>query len=384
MYRPLALCLCTAAMAAAGELPRGQVLDRVVAQGDASQSYALYLPSNYVPTRQWPVLYCLDPGARGRVPVERFSQAAEKAGFLVVGSNNSQNGPAGPVKEALQWMLSDTHERLAIDDSRLFVAGFSGGARLALSWASNGAIAGVIACGAGFGGGRVPKDIPFKLFMTAGVDDFNYDEPYRTSVELAHRSVPHRFVEFTGGHEWLPANLTGDALAFLQGRLEPLAAKPSQEQERLAERYERLAALALSADGRPTVEQMRKEAAYSTDSPERRIARRVMMVTYVAQVETGRELMRNHQYKDAAELYENAVVVQPENGGAWYSLAVAQAGAGKTPRALEALETAAARGFHDARRMEEEPLLKPVQAEDRYKAVLRKINASLPGGVEHP
>jgi len=373
MNRALAICLGMTAVLAAEELPRGQVLDRVAARGDASQSYALYLPSDYVPTRQWPVLYCLDPGARGRVPVERFSQAAEKAGFLVVGSNNSQNGPTEPVKEALKWMLADTHERLALDDSRLFAAGFSGGARLALSWASNGAIAGVIACGAGFGGGRVPKEVPFKLFMTAGVDDFNYDELYRTSVELAQRNVKHRFVEFTGGHEWLPANLAGDALAFVQGRLEPLAAKPSKEQERLAERYEALAALARSANGRPTIEQMRKEAAYSTDSPERRIARRVMMVTYVAQVETGRELMRSRQYKDAAELYENAVVVQPDNGGAWYSLAVAQAAAGKTPRALEALENAAAHGFHDARRMEEEPLLQAVRTDARFKAVLRQM-----------
>src|ERR1035438_171664 len=72
------------------------------ARGDASQSYALYLPVNYAPGHPWPVLYCLDPGARGRVPVDRFSKAAEKAGFIVVGSNNSQNGALPPLSEPLR------------------------------------------------------------------------------------------------------------------------------------------------------------------------------------------------------------------------------------------------------------------------------------------
>ncbi len=378
----MAVWLCMVGIGAE-ELPRGRVLDRVVARGDASQSYALYLPSNYTPNHTWPVLYCLDPGAHGRAPVERFSQAAEKAGIIVVGSNNSQNGPIGPVKEALQWMLADTHERLAIDDARIYAAGFSGGARLALAWASNGAIAGVIACGAGFGG-HVPKDIPFRLYASTGVDDFNYDELYKMSVELAQRGVPHRFVEFNGTHEWLPENLTSDALEFIQGRGEPRAAQPSTGQERLAARFDTLAAIARSADGRSTIEKLRKEAVMASDSPERRIARRVIAVTYVTQVETGRELMRNHQYRDAAELYENAVVVEPDNGGAWFALALAQAGAGNTRRALEALEAAESHGFHNTDRMEAEPLLNAVRSDARYQAVLLKMkNAPLPGVLEH-
>jgi len=378
----LAFFLCLAAVAGE-ELPLGRVLDRVVALGDASQSYALYLPSHYTPNHTWPVLYCLDPGAHGRAPVERFSQAAEKAGIIVVGSNNSQNGPIGPVKEALKWMLADTHERLAIDDSRTYAAGFSGGARLALAWASNGAIAGVIACSAGFGG-HVPKDIPFRLYASTGFDDFNYDEIYKTSLELAQRGVAHRFVEFNGTHQWLPENLTSEALEFIQGRGEPRAAQPSKEQERLAARYDTLAAIARSADGRSTIEKLRKEAVMASDSPERRIARRVIAVTYVTQVETSRELMRDHQYKEAAELYENAVVVEPDNGGAWFALALAQAGNGNTRRALEALESAAAHGYRNVDRMETEPLLNAVRGDARYKAALLKMKeAPLPGVLEH-
>lgn len=153
------LCVC----AFAGEdLPHGQVLDRVVCRDNDRQSYALYLPSNYTPDRSWPILYCLDPGARGRVPVERFSQAAEKAGFIIAGSNNSRNGPMGPIQKATGAMVTDTQARFRVDDSRIYAAGMSGGARVALSWAQNGRIAGVVASAAGFGQG-LPKQIPFKI-----------------------------------------------------------------------------------------------------------------------------------------------------------------------------------------------------------------------------
>src|ERR1019366_6873406 len=126
---------------------------------------------------------------------------------------NSRNGPMAPVHEAINLMVGDTHERYSIDDSRVYVAGFSGGARVALNWAANGHIAGVIACGAGFGPPGPPKQIPFRIFATTGWEDFNHDEIYRQSRELARRSVPHRFVEFEGGHDWMPAALADEAFA---------------------------------------------------------------------------------------------------------------------------------------------------------------------------
>jgi len=357
----------------AQDLPRGQILDRVVVRGEDAQSYSLYIPSTYSPERSWPILYCLDPGARGRIPVEVFSQAAEKAGFLVAGSNNSQNGPSGPIQDALRWMWGDTHARWKIDDSRVYAAGFSGGARIALAWAGNGTIAGVVASGAGFSQTPIPKNLPFKIFATAGVDDFNYDELYRMSLELAGRGVPHRFVEFEGGHQWLTPNLASDALDYFLGRLGPLAAQPSKAQEKSAEKYARLAAAAREAGGRSTILQLQKDAANPSDRSDRRIARRVIFGTYVYAMEASREAMSNRQYAEAARLREIAVLAQPENGAAWYALAVAQAASGNKRRALEALEQAAANGFRDAERMEGEPLLAPARTDPRYQAVLRTL-----------
>src|SRR4051812_43427975 len=72
-------------------IPKGQVVEGIEALSDSSETYALYLPSTYTPDRKWPVLYAFDPGARGRMPVERFKEAAEKYGWIVLGSNNSRN-----------------------------------------------------------------------------------------------------------------------------------------------------------------------------------------------------------------------------------------------------------------------------------------------------
>src|SRR6185503_58837 len=134
-------------------IPRGQIVDRVEALNDSSQTYALYLPSNYTPNRKWPVLYAFDPGARGRMPVERFKEAAEKYGWIVLGSNNSRNGPWNVTAAAWNAMLTDTHPRFAIDDERMYATGFSGGARVAVQIAAGcKCLAGVIANGAGFPG----------------------------------------------------------------------------------------------------------------------------------------------------------------------------------------------------------------------------------------
>lgn len=371
-----AVVFLSAGWLAAQDAPPAQDIRQLEVREHQGQSYWMFTPANYSADSAWPILYCLDPGARGRVPVELFAAAAEKAGFLVAGSNNSRNGPMAPVHEAIGLMVRDTHQRYSIDDSRLYVAGFSGGARVALDWARNGHIAGVIACGAGFGLPGPPKQIPFRLFATTGWDDFNHDELYRMSRELARRNVPHRFVEFQGDHEWMPAALAGEAFGFFLGRVPAQPAPASKEAEKQAAQYERWMQPMQSADEnerRAVIRRAQKEAAREQDSPARRVARRVIGGVSVGAMEYTRELMAQERYRDAARTAEESVLARPENSGAWYSLAVASAAAGNTGRALEALEQAAARGWGAWQRMEGEPLLAKVRGDARYAGILAKM-----------
>jgi dienelactone hydrolase len=351
------------------------MVDPVAVDGNPAQSYALYLPSTYTPGHAWPILYCLDPGARGRVPVERFAQAAEKAGFIVAGSNNCRNGPTEPEREAIRWLLTDTHARLAIDDARIYVAGMSGGARVALAWAQNGSIAGVIACAAGFGN-ELPKQIPFRLYATAGVDDFNHDELFLNSLELARRGIAHRFVEFDGGHDWLPEPLAAEAFDFFLGKVPTQAAQPSKHQQKVAGQFDKRMKQVESAsdlEKHALLGEMQKDAAKPDDSDERRTARRVLMGTFVAMVEQGRALLAQKDYSEAAHFFEVALMARPNEPGPWYSLAVAKAASGNKRGALEALEQAVSNGFHDRERLAGEPLLERLRDEPRYRAVVGKL-----------
>ena len=143
--------------AGAEEFPVGTIIERVTCEADATQTYSLYLPSTYASKSQWPIIYAFDPVARGNLPVKLFRDAAEKYGYIIVGSNNSQNGMQNaPLQAAISAMLKDTRKRFSIDEKRIYTTGFSGGARVATRVASSctGCVAGVIACGAGF-----PSDI---------------------------------------------------------------------------------------------------------------------------------------------------------------------------------------------------------------------------------
>ena len=70
---------------------KGIIVDTIKCKSNPKFSYALYLPTNYSDVVKWPVIFVFDPGARGKVGVSGFVQAAEKLGFIIVCSNNSRN-----------------------------------------------------------------------------------------------------------------------------------------------------------------------------------------------------------------------------------------------------------------------------------------------------
>ena len=108
-------------------------------------------------------------GVYGKNPVERFRDAAEKYGYIVAGSNNSRNSSWQASSAAIRAMPSDVGARLSIDEKRVYTAGLSGGARVAMEVAlGTGRIAGVIASSAGYPDAVPRKTVPFAVFGTAG------------------------------------------------------------------------------------------------------------------------------------------------------------------------------------------------------------------------
>jgi len=220
------------------EIPKGQLVEKIVCVNAPDQSYALYLPANYSPERKWPVLYAFDPGARGQIPVERFKVAAEKFGWIVAGSNNSRNGEFQPSIDAWNAIVKDTHQRFAIDDDRVYLAGFSGGARLAFYFAIRclGCIAGVIGSGAGFPAGVTPSPaLHFAVFSTTGIEDFNFGEVKSLAEALEKAGITHRTEVFAGRHEWPPSPVAIEALEWME--LQAMKSGKRQRDENLIESF---------------------------------------------------------------------------------------------------------------------------------------------------
>lgn len=215
----VALASALAARAAAPAEFSGGFHARVVCCENAGQSYALFLPAHYDPARRWPVLFCFDPRARGELPVRLFAAAAEKHGFIVAGSHNSRNGPVRDNAAAARALLRDVARRFSVDAERVYLAGFSGGARVATLVADSGLARGVILCGGGFlDPDRTPERLGFDVCAYAGTEDFNRDEMRRIERDLEGTFVAHRLVVFSGGHSWLPESATDDALAWLDAQ----------------------------------------------------------------------------------------------------------------------------------------------------------------------
>ena len=224
----LALTWVVASAALAADLPAGQISDPVTCAADPSQSYVLYLPSGYSPSRPWPLILAFDPGARGRVPVERFQAAAERFGMIVVGSNNSRNFST-EFSRTLAALNADVSSRFNVDTSRVYLTGMSGGARTALgvALASKG-IAGVIASSAGYPDDVTRTELPFPLYLTAGTEDFNHLEVRQLARAL---KTPHHLTIFNGGHVWLSSELAIDAVAWMKLQAMKTGLEPRDQAE---------------------------------------------------------------------------------------------------------------------------------------------------------
>jgi predicted esterase len=211
----------------AGQVPSGTLTERVTSVGDSSQTYALYLPPGYPANKRWPILFVLDPRGRALLALKLFQEGAARHGWIVMSSYNSlSDGPPEPNLNAMEAMLRSAQERLSIDGSRLYLAGFSGTARAVLRFAVTlrGHVAGVVASGGALGfelGGPetvFAGDSAFAFFGAAGTRDFNYEEMLSMSERFGTTRVPFRFVAFEGPHSWPPDTICSEAIDWLELR----------------------------------------------------------------------------------------------------------------------------------------------------------------------
>jgi dienelactone hydrolase len=196
--------------------PKGTIVSSVICKMDMQQSYALYLPSKYKPENKYPVVICFDPHGDGSLPVNLLKEEAEKLDMVLVGSNNIRNGMSqDEIAQTAGLLMSDLRSNINIDEQRIYTAGFSGGARVALSLLfSIKNIRGVVACS-----GSIPASyIPPHVYIAGigGTYDMNYSEMIEMEKGFTSDSKRHILFTFPGKHSWPPKNTVYAALNWLR------------------------------------------------------------------------------------------------------------------------------------------------------------------------
>jgi hypothetical protein len=212
----------TTGRAPAHTFPTGQLLQDVASSSTPGQRFAIYVPRSYDPSHAAPIIYVMDPRGRARVAASLFQSAAERYGYILFSSYNTESDGAPEITlRALQAMWNDSHDWLRLDDRRVYLAGFSGTARLATLIARNRreAIAGVIGAAAGFHPNVKPdRKTLFLYFATVGDEDYNFHEIETLERSLVSLDVPHRIERFAGPHSWMSAPLAARAIEWLELR----------------------------------------------------------------------------------------------------------------------------------------------------------------------
>jgi hypothetical protein len=215
----LVVHLACGALAAGGEpvvelsCAPGTLSTPIQAFGTSLWSYCLYLPPTFTTQRRWPVVFIMSPVGGGQWTLERYRPGAEECQWILAVSVESRNYFVYST-EAVEAMIADVRARLPIDPERVYVSGFSGGARMALRMAEERRplpYAGVIACGAGRYPHTIGSDVA--VYGLCGTTCFNRRDMALTFAGLRNPDVRLQF--FVGAHDWAGPELLRDAMTWL-------------------------------------------------------------------------------------------------------------------------------------------------------------------------
>ena len=183
----------------------------------ALPGYSVYEPHKVSGHSGRPLVIFLDPHANGNIPVALYKNLAEDHGFLLIGSNEIRSGMSGrEVIASFDSLFQMAKTSYPVDQNRIYLMGFSGGARVALAFAeAYPEINAVIASGAGIQAGVKAPGPTFSFMGMAGNEDFNMIEIINTDRSLKRQGFNRAMIIFDGDHNWPPVEVAEEAFQWL-------------------------------------------------------------------------------------------------------------------------------------------------------------------------
>lgn len=178
-----------------------------------NNSYELYMPQREHDAKNIPLLVIIDSHGDGKLGIKQFKQAADTYHLVLAASNTVKNNFAG-YDQAIDMMVRDVQGKYPVGKT-IFITGFSGGARMALGYASQHSVNGLIACGA-LGSPQIVNAIHCPIISISGMDDFNFAETAQYIFQ--QQAIPANLkIELTdASHAWPDSTMLTNAVGFLR------------------------------------------------------------------------------------------------------------------------------------------------------------------------
>ena len=408
-------------------LQKGKIISNAVCQADPTKSYAIYIPEEKS-NQALPVIYFFDPHGDGLLPVKKYKALADSFHFILAGSTNSKNGNNfDDAENIFDAMNTDVPKRISVDAKRIYLCGFSGGAKVATYLALHfPKIKGVIANGAGLEDITTAGNFKFSYTAITGNGDLNMTDMVSIDKILDRTTTQHRIIFFDGIHEWAPEStmdiafegLKLDAMrdnsipkdsSFINGfitqmkktidqeekdnklikaqqnsklastmldkitdqanwfynkenLIEKTAAYRKEENERqiLLQKEESLKSVFqqkfMNSDGNywtKTINEVKEKA--KAKSAEGQMYQRLQAYLSLAFYSISNQMINKDQNKAADFFVSLYKLADPTNSEAWYFSAILDARNKDALKTKADLEKAAALGFNDKNRLEQQP-----------------------------
>ena len=113
-------------------LLRGAITENLIVNDSVSETYSLYLPTNFNVNETWPVVFVMDLDGKGKAAVSMLMNAAEQEGYVLASSNNiSDSLSISNNVLVANRMFNAVFQIIPTAKNRTYTAGFGSGGMFA-------------------------------------------------------------------------------------------------------------------------------------------------------------------------------------------------------------------------------------------------------------